>query len=65
MWSQAGRCDGEFVVRALGLRAARDYVLDSGGRLNGWMKELGGSTGRGRGEVFFLTDNPAANLVRQ
>ena len=28
-WSQAGRCDGEFVVRTLGLRAGRDYV--SGG----------------------------------
>ena len=39
VWSQAGGCDGEFVVRTLGVRGMRDYVSGSGRRPKGSMKE--------------------------
>ena len=63
-WTQACRCHSELVLHTLCLRLARDYVSGSGRRPKGSLKEWGGTMARGRGETFFVTDNPAAQVVR-
>ena len=47
----------------LGLPAARDVVFGSRRRPKGWMKE-GVAAWEGAVAVFFVTDNPAAQVVR-